>query len=156
MSPYSVSGGGFLSPDLVKRLYLWLDSMFSSIATVFLQLLTVVDAIELYGRIAWIGLEALIVSIETDRHHVWFLFHQFDALRKAPIGDAILDDGLGNRKGEKVVQFSKRFKEDITRWSSKGFRIENASVNFIVYWKDEEKNIEVKILLPEIFLKKTN
>ena len=68
----------------------------------------------------------------------------------------ILDDGLGNRKGEKVVQFSKRFREDLTRWSSKGFKIENANVNFIVYWKDEEKNIEVRILLPEIFLKKTN
>jgi ATP-dependent DNA helicase RecQ len=67
----------------------------------------------------------------------------------------IQDDGLGNKK-EKVLQFSFRFREVLAGWMEKGFKPKKASVNFIVYWKDEEKDIEVKIILPEIFLTKEN
>jgi ATP-dependent DNA helicase RecQ len=68
----------------------------------------------------------------------------------------ILDDGLGNKRGERVVRFSQKFREILAGWSDKGFKMEKANVNFIVYWKDEERNAEVKILLPEIFLQKKN
>lgn len=68
----------------------------------------------------------------------------------------ILDGGLGNNKGEKVLKFSSRFTETLAAWAEKGFKMEKAKVNFIVYWKDEVKDVEVKILLPELVLKKQN
>jgi ATP-dependent DNA helicase RecQ len=66
----------------------------------------------------------------------------------------ILDDGLGNKMHEKVIQFSKKFKEALDGWIHRGFEIESANVNFIVYWKDEEKGREVRIVLPELYLRK--
>lgn len=36
-----------------------------------------------------------------------------------------------------------------------GFELKEAKVNFIVYWWDDEKKIEVKIVLPELHFEKT-
>jgi len=68
----------------------------------------------------------------------------------------ILEDGFGNKYREKVVHFSQKFRNTLSEWAAKGFKIEKANINFIVYWKDEKKDVEVKILLPELFLCKYN
>jgi ATP-dependent DNA helicase RecQ len=80
-----------------------------------------------------------------------FVQHRINGLQS---GDALtlLEDGLGNNKKEQVVRYSQRFKEILEGWKNKGFTIKKARVNFIVYWKDEEKNGEVKVLLAELFL----
>ncbi|MFD2033578.1 hypothetical protein ACFSKL_02190 [Belliella marina] len=67
-------------------------------------------------------------------------------------GDAlsISDEGCKNEKGELVLKFSRRFLERITEMKQKGFVPNGAKVNFIVYWTDDEKKIEVKIVLPEL------
>jgi ATP-dependent DNA helicase RecQ len=66
----------------------------------------------------------------------------------------ILPDGLGNSNKEKVISFSNQFKETLAGWQSRGFELEKATVNFIVYWKDNIGGKEVKVLLPELLLKK--
>ncbi|MBC7534543.1 MAG: RecQ family ATP-dependent DNA helicase [Ferruginibacter sp.] len=66
----------------------------------------------------------------------------------------ILEEGLGNNTGQHVVRYSQKFKEILEGWKKKGFSIKKARVNFIVYWKDEEKGVEVKLLLPELYLGK--
>lgn len=68
---------------------------------------------------------------------------------------SIVEGGLGNLKGEKIIAFSTKFNESLTEWHNRGFRIDQASVNFIAYWKDVQKGKEIKILLPQIVLKKT-
>jgi len=67
---------------------------------------------------------------------------------------SILENGLGNSNNEKVIGFSKKFSDSLAEWQKKGFHIYKATVNFIVYWKDEEKNKELKIILPQLVLKK--
>jgi len=37
---------------------------------------------------------------------------------------------------------------------SNGYHLVEAKVNFIVYWTDEDKKIEVKIILPELRFEK--
>lgn len=74
-------------------------------------------------------------------------------------GDAITvsDEGCKNVKGELVLKFSKKFLERITEIRKNGFELKRAKVNFIVHWTDPDKNIEVKIILPELhFEKKIN
>lgn len=66
----------------------------------------------------------------------------------------ILEDGLGNSSGELILKYSQQFKQTITERQQKGFRLSDAKVNFIVYWKDEKKATEVKIILPKIILTK--
>jgi ATP-dependent DNA helicase RecQ len=73
-------------------------------------------------------------------------------------GDAITisDEGCKNEKGELVLKFSKKFHERLAEIKNNGFELQEAKVNFIVYWTDDDKKIEVKIVLPELHFEKTN
>jgi ATP-dependent DNA helicase RecQ len=66
----------------------------------------------------------------------------------------ILEDGLGNSRGDLVCKYSQKFKDVLKERSDMGFRIAKANVNFVVYWKDEAKKKESKIILPQLLLKK--
>lgn len=73
-------------------------------------------------------------------------------------GDAITisDEGCKNEKGELVLKFSKKFLERIVEIKNNGFELKEAKVNFIVYWTDDEKKVEVKIILPELYFERIN
>lgn len=62
----------------------------------------------------------------------------------------ISDEGCRNERGELVLKFSKKFLNRLSEIKKNGFELREARVNYIVYWKDDEKNIEVKIVLPEL------
>ncbi|RYY65863.1 MAG: RecQ family ATP-dependent DNA helicase, partial [Chitinophagaceae bacterium] len=66
----------------------------------------------------------------------------------------ILQDGLANGKGEQVVKFSKQFCDSLAVYANKGFRITQARVNFLVYWKHEEKGKEWVVVLARMILRK--
>jgi len=67
-------------------------------------------------------------------------------------GDAITisDEGCKNEKGEWVLKFSKMFLDRLLEIKGSGFELKEAKVNFIVYWTDDVKKSEVKIVLPEL------
>lgn len=60
---------------------------------------------------------------------------------------------ITDRKGYKVVAFSKSFIEKYDRLLSKGYRTVGAKVNFVLYWRPEGRE-EIKIVLPELYLEK--
>ncbi|NML21796.1 RecQ family ATP-dependent DNA helicase [Pseudoflavitalea sp. G-6-1-2] len=66
----------------------------------------------------------------------------------------ILEEGLGNSHGDLVCKYSQKFRVVLKERADKGFYIAEAKVNFIVYWKDDAKDKESKIILPELLLKK--
>jgi ATP-dependent DNA helicase RecQ len=68
----------------------------------------------------------------------------------------ISDEGCKNENDELVLKFSRRFLERIAEIKKNGFVLKEAKVNFIVYWTDDDKKIDVKIILPEIHLKKNS
>lgn len=65
----------------------------------------------------------------------------------------IMEEGLGNAKGELVLKFSQKFKDALKERLDKGFFMKEAKVNFVVYWKDDAKEKESKVLLPQIVIK---
>jgi len=67
----------------------------------------------------------------------------------------IADEGCKNEKGELVLKFSKKFLERLAEIKNNGFEAKEAKVNFIVYWTDDDKKIEVKIVLPELQFEKS-
>jgi ATP-dependent DNA helicase RecQ len=67
----------------------------------------------------------------------------------------ISDEGCMNERGEFVLKFSKKFIGKVDEIKRNGFELKEAIVNFIVFWKNEEKNLEVKIVLPELQFEKT-
>jgi len=63
---------------------------------------------------------------------------------------SISEEGCKNEKGELVLKFSKKFLDKLAEIKKTGFDLIEAKVNFIVHWKAEDKEQEVKIVLPEL------
>lgn len=53
-------------------------------------------------------------------------------------------------KGQSVLKFSQHFKNHIQKLRTQNYRLTSAKVNFILYWKKEGEDPEVKIILPEV------
>jgi ATP-dependent DNA helicase RecQ len=66
----------------------------------------------------------------------------------------VVEDGLATAKGDLICRYAHRFRDVLKGHAEKGFRIAEARVNFVVYWKDEGKDRESKIILPQLLLKK--
>ena len=62
----------------------------------------------------------------------------------------INDEGCTNSTGDVVLKFSKKFYEKISQLEEQGYHLKTARINFILYWKDPEKEKESKIILPEL------
>ena len=73
-------------------------------------------------------------------------------------GDSITisEEGCKNERGELVLKFSKKFLDKLAEIKNNGFELKEAKVNFIVHWKAEDKEQEVKIVLPELNFEKSN
>ena len=72
-------------------------------------------------------------------------------------GDAlyVTDDGCKNGKGDLVLKFSKSFLQRMEELKAKNYILKSARVNFVIYWKREHVENEVRIILPElVFVKK--
>lgn len=59
-----------------------------------------------------------------------------------------------NAKGEIVVKFSRYFMEFIVSHQQMGYKIKEAKVNFMVWWKKPDEEKELLIILPEIHFEK--
>jgi ATP-dependent DNA helicase RecQ len=67
---------------------------------------------------------------------------------------SILPEGLGNAKSELVLKFSQAFNAKLNIYTSKGYKLVDAKINFIVNWKNENSEKESMTILPEILLRK--
>ena len=81
-------------------------------------------------------------------------YFEFIQKRVSPLtsGDIIKisEDGCKNKNGELVLKFSKKFLDTLAELKTNGFELKEAKVNFIVHWQAEDKEQEVKIILPEL------
>lgn len=103
--------------------------------------------------------EPEIIAIQLTHRDVYLGYFEYVQQRMQTLhsGTAltILGEGLGNPAGDLVIKYAKSFTEIISGWKQKGFTITSAKINFIVFWKKPDSEKEIKILLPEIILKKS-
>ncbi|MFN8251086.1 MAG: RecQ family ATP-dependent DNA helicase [Ferruginibacter sp.] len=66
----------------------------------------------------------------------------------------IVEDGLANAKGDLICKYAQKFRDALKEHAEKGFRIAGARINYVVYWKDEARDKESKIILPQLLLKR--
>lgn len=73
-------------------------------------------------------------------------------------GDLIDADGQGcfTKKGVSFLRFSGAFKERLAGLAVKGYKINEARVNFVVYWLKEGSEKEIRVVLPELNLLKSS
>lgn len=81
-----------------------------------------------------------------------FIAHRVDQL---VCGDrlSVTEDGCLNDKGAFVLKFSKVFKERIKQQRDRGYLLNHAVVNFLVYWTEKESGRESLIILPNLYLR---
>ena len=71
--------------------------------------------------------------------------------RLVPGDNLILsNDGCTNSNGDLVLKFSRKFQETIAHLLEQGYHLNNVKINFIIFWKDPEKEKEFKVILPEL------
>ncbi|RIA09381.1 ATP-dependent DNA helicase RecQ [Flavobacteriaceae bacterium MAR_2010_72] len=68
----------------------------------------------------------------------------------------INDDKCINLNGQPVLKFSMQFLNSIESIKQNGYNLKQAKVNFIVYWKKEGTEEELKIILPELLFERNN
>lgn len=65
--------------------------------------------------------------------------------------ELILDrEGCKDKRGQRVLLFSSRFKEEISKQERKGYHLEKARVHQIFYWHEESREDETMVVLPII------
>jgi hypothetical protein len=57
-------------------------------------------------------------------------------------------------KGQSVLRTSKRFKDQFDRVQKNGYEPQFAKVNFIVFWRKEGEEQEIKIVLPKLYFER--
>ncbi len=77
------------------------------------------------------------------------------AIRALIAGQALAVDSVGclDDFGQYVVKFSRQFGQRLQAYLQRGYRLQQAWVNFVVLWKGEEDEQEIRIVLPEIHLR---
>ena len=63
-------------------------------------------------------------------------------------------NGCSDLHGNEILCFSQKFRNTLEELGKKGYRLKEASVNFIVYWERQEDKEKVKIVLPKIIVEK--
>jgi ATP-dependent DNA helicase RecQ len=91
----------------------------------------------------------------TDVNLGFFEYRQSQINRLVP-GDILIikEEGCADSSGDIVLKFSKKFNETISQLKDQGYQLITSRINFILYWKDPEKEKESKIILPELDFKK--
>ena len=71
-------------------------------------------------------------------------------------GDALIikEEGCANSNGDLVLKFSQKTVDALKYSAEKGYQLKEAKVNFVVYWRKEGSENEIKIILPELYLEK--
>ncbi len=59
-------------------------------------------------------------------------------------------------RGQSVLRYSKRFTELLERVRKNGYQPQFAKVNFIVFWRKEAEEQEIRIVLPELHFERKN
>lgn len=93
-----------------------------------------------------------------NHRDVWLgFFHNCQRQLEALIsGDALSVDSEGclNSDNKRVVKFSKSFTNKLIAVKERKYEPKYAKVKHIVYWKNEDQEREIKILLPEIYFER--
>lgn len=64
------------------------------------------------------------------------------------------EKGCFNKKGDLVLKFSQHFVKQMEALKEKGYTLKTVKVNFIVYWKKDGMDREVKAVLSELLFEK--
>ena len=98
------------------------------------------------------------MTLPLSLRDVWLddCIHYQKSLGELRSGDELVvkDEALMRVGGEVVVRFSRSFRDKYNLLKSKGYALYRAEVDFLVWWKGQDKTDEILVPLPKVYLKK--
>jgi len=98
--------------------------------------------------------------IQLTFRDVWldFFSDKQEEVSQLKSGDYLMVNGQGcaTEGGKDILRFSQQFLVQLERLGKQHYDLTGAQVNFVVYWLKEGAKEEIKVVLPEIYLKKGN
>ncbi len=101
------------------------------------------------------------IVLQLTHRDIWLDFfinsYRQNLMKHLRNGDEVFVKGntCFTAKNQEILKFSKAFVVKLEELRSKGYVIQSAKINFILFWKKENTEKEVKIILPELLLRKT-
>ncbi|MDZ4667102.1 MAG: RecQ family ATP-dependent DNA helicase [bacterium] len=100
------------------------------------------------------------ISLQFGYKDVWLGFFgnkQFD-INSLVSGDKLkcTETSCFDNLNHEILRFSEKGKAELKKYLNKGYQIESAKINFVIWWKAENASIPMQIILPEILLIKDN
>lgn len=96
--------------------------------------------------------------IQLNHKDIWLDYfiskqHQISRMKS---GDELIvcESRCLDKKRGSVLTFSKSFSDKLKKFRQAGYTPDRAVVNYIVYWQKEDSKQEIRIILPELYLKK--
>lgn len=98
------------------------------------------------------------LAMHLTHRDVWLSYFENNQnqISKLINGDDLIiaEDGCFDKERRSILKYSRHFAEQIENKKKNNYRLKSAKVNFILYWKNEELDKEVKIVLPELFFER--
>ena len=99
------------------------------------------------------------IYLHLNHKEVWLDYFINKQQKIAPLksGDTlgVTTDGCSDPHGASVLKFSKSFLQRMEYLKAKGYSLKSAKVNFVIYWKREDSENEIRIILPELLFERT-
>ncbi|MGY6522178.1 MAG: RecQ family ATP-dependent DNA helicase [Mongoliitalea sp.] len=96
----------------------------------------------------------LVLQLGLKDINLGFCAFKQKAIHQLRTGDVLKVDGMDfmNQQGQAVLRFSQAFQQVLKGFEEKGFTIQEATVNWLVYWYNPETEKDVLVVLPELVL----
>jgi len=100
--------------------------------------------------------QELVMQLSHRDVHLDFFLYCRHLVKDLKSGEFLGIDGKGcyNAKGQAVLKFSRQFLLQIESMRHKNYVLKTAKIRFIVYWQKENTEVEVRIVLPELYFEK--
>ncbi|MBN1969689.1 MAG: AAA family ATPase, partial [Candidatus Delongbacteria bacterium] len=99
-----------------------------------------------------------LLILHLSHKDIWldYFIHKQSYLFNLKCGDKlnVSYDGCYDKNGNCILKFSTSFKEKIVDYENNGYKLSESKINYLLYWKKEETDVEILIVLPELRLKR--
>ena len=102
--------------------------------------------------------EIIAMQLEYKDVFLSYFYKTIKSVKKLNSGDILHFDenGCKDENGVYILLFSSKFKNEIQTYIEKGYKPFSAKVNHILFWKEENKEKETLIVLPQLTFIKSN
>lgn len=111
-----------------------------------------------YDRRVYYNPSNLVIQLTHKDIYLDYFYSRQREILNIVSGDILhpTEDGCLNSEGQEVLKYSKSMINQIDELSKKGYFMVESKVRFVIFWKKEDSEREIKILLPELSFEKIN